>query len=212
MVEVIIAITILTVGVLAMASTTAFVVRQTTFADLMTERAASKSSGMKPAHTVSSPLLQPVHAPWALAIEARLQDGAVQENRHRKYAVEQARPGIELVGGVEHDLASRQLGEHVDERRGVLELVSEAEGTAGLVVAAARPQAAGHRLVDQPAVDQHVQRRVRCLDLHRTEDLLRAPVLTELGHEVLVIDASEEAGNRLHAQKGLLAVLMGQSG
>ena len=41
MVEVIIAITILTVGVLAMASTTAFVVRQTTFADLLTERAAA---------------------------------------------------------------------------------------------------------------------------------------------------------------------------
>lgn len=41
MVEVIIAITILTVGVLAMASTTAWVVRQTTFADLMTERAAA---------------------------------------------------------------------------------------------------------------------------------------------------------------------------
>lgn len=41
MVEVIIAIVILTVGVLAMASTTAFVIRQTTFADLLTERAAA---------------------------------------------------------------------------------------------------------------------------------------------------------------------------
>jgi prepilin-type N-terminal cleavage/methylation domain-containing protein len=41
MVEVIVAITILTVGVLAMASTTAYVVRQTTFADLLTERAAA---------------------------------------------------------------------------------------------------------------------------------------------------------------------------
>lgn len=41
MVEVIVAITILTIGVLAMASTTAYVVRQTTFADLLTERAAA---------------------------------------------------------------------------------------------------------------------------------------------------------------------------
>ena len=41
MVEVIIAIVILAVGVLGMAGTTAFVVRQITLADLMTERAAA---------------------------------------------------------------------------------------------------------------------------------------------------------------------------
>ena len=41
MVEVIVAIVILTVGVLGLAGTTAFVVRQTTLGDLMTERAAA---------------------------------------------------------------------------------------------------------------------------------------------------------------------------
>jgi hypothetical protein len=41
MVEVIIAMIILTVGVLGLAGTTAFVIRQTTLSDLMTERSAA---------------------------------------------------------------------------------------------------------------------------------------------------------------------------
>ena len=41
MIEVIVAIVILAFGVLGMAGTTAFLVRQTTLADLMTERAAA---------------------------------------------------------------------------------------------------------------------------------------------------------------------------
>ena len=41
MVEVIIAIVILTIGVVGLAGTTAYIVRQTTLADLMTERSAA---------------------------------------------------------------------------------------------------------------------------------------------------------------------------
>ena len=44
MVEVIIAIVILTVGVLGLGGTTAYIVRQVTLADLMTERAAALQS------------------------------------------------------------------------------------------------------------------------------------------------------------------------
>ena len=67
----------------------------------------------------------------------------------------------------------------VDQRHHVLQLVAEAEGAARLVVAAARPQAAGQRLVEQPAVGQQVERRVGRFDLHGAERVLpvvRAPL------------------------------------
>ena len=57
----------------------------------------------------------------------------------------------------------------------VLQLIAEAEGAAGLVVAAACPEAAGQRLVEEPAIGQHVQGRIRRLDLHGAEGAL--PVL-----------------------------------
>ena len=60
-----------------------------------------------------------------------------------------------------------RLGMH--QRHRVLQLVAEAERAAGLVEAAARPHAAGERLVEQPAVGQHVERRVGRFDLHRAQ-------------------------------------------
>jgi hypothetical protein len=45
------------------------------------------------------------------------------------------------------EVLARERGLGVDERHGVLQLVAEAKGTAGLVVAAPCPQAACHRLV-----------------------------------------------------------------
>jgi len=46
----------------------------------------------------------------------------------------------------------------MDERHGVLQLVAESVGAAGLVIATAPPQSAGQGLIDQPAVGQHVHR------------------------------------------------------
>jgi hypothetical protein len=63
-------------------------------------------------------------------------------------------------------------GRGMDQRHRVLQLVTEAEGAARLVIAAARPDPAGQRLVDQPAVGQHVDRRDRVSPPARTE---RAP-------------------------------------
>ena len=71
--------------------------------------------------------------------------------------------------------AQRRLG--MDQRHGVLQLVAEAEGAARLVVAAARPQAAGQGLVEQPAVGQHIERRIGGFHLHRAQRAV--PVLPD---------------------------------
>ena len=75
----------------------------------------------------------------------------------------------ELAPGAAQELLAQQLRLGVHERHRVLQLVAEAERSARLVVAAARPEAAGDRLVEQPAVDEHVERRVGRAHLHGTE-------------------------------------------
>ena len=81
----------------------------------------------------------------------------------------------------------------VDQRHRVLQLVAEAEGAAGLVEAAARPDAAGERLVEQPAVGQDVERGVGRLHLHRAERVL--PVRQ---HRVERLRARRGAAEALH--------------
>ena len=56
--------------------------------------------------------------------------------------------------------ARSMLGRGPGQRHRVLQLVAKAVGAAGLVEAGLRPQPAGHRLVQQPAVDQRVEQRV----------------------------------------------------
>ena len=76
-----------------------------------------------------------------------------------------------------HELASRaakqmlahERGLGVDERHDVLQLIAKAEGAAGLVVAASCPQAARQRLVQKPAVGQHVERGIRRFHPHGAE-------------------------------------------
>ena len=79
----------------------------------------------------------------------------------------------ELAAGAAKQLLAQQRGLGVDERHRVLQLVAEAEGAARLVVAAARPHAARQGLVEEPAVGQHVERRVRRFHLHRAERALQ---------------------------------------
>ena len=64
-------------------------------------------------------------------------------------------------GRAQQVLARRGPGRASDERHRVLELVAEAEGAARLVVAGAGPHAAGQVLVQEPAVQHHVERVVR---------------------------------------------------
>ncbi len=78
----------------------------------------------------------------------------------------------ELAAGAAQQVLAHERGLGVHQRHHVLQLVAEAERASRLVVAAARPQAAGDRLVEQPAVGQHVERRVRRFHLDRAEGAL----------------------------------------
>jgi len=60
----------------------------------------------------------------------------------------------ELTRRRAQDLRARDLGRGVDERHHVLQLVAEAVGAAGLIEGRACPDAAGQRLIQQPAVQQ----------------------------------------------------------
>jgi hypothetical protein len=78
----------------------------------------------------------------------------------------------ELVRGAQQQLLAQQLRLRMDGGHRVLQLVAEAERAAGLVVAAARPHAAGDGLVHQPAVGENVQLGLRRLDAYRAQRLL----------------------------------------
>ncbi len=72
----------------------------------------------------------------------------------------------ELPAGAHQQMGADQPRLGVNERHDVLQLVAEAERAARLVIPAARPESAGERLVDQPAVGEHVDGFVGGLDLH----------------------------------------------
>src|SRR4051794_2285226 len=59
-------------------------------------------------------------------------------------------------------------------REHVLQLITEAKGAARLVEPGARPEPGAQRLIEQPAVFEHVEGGVRCLDLNRAEELFPA--------------------------------------
>ena len=75
----------------------------------------------------------------------------------------------ELVGRAAQEVFARKPGLGMDERHHVLQLVAKTESAARLIVAATRPQPACQRLIDQPAVGQHIERRIRGFHLHRAQ-------------------------------------------
>ncbi len=60
-----------------------------------------------------------------------------------------------------------RLGMH--QRHHILQLVAEAERSAGLIKSGARPQAATQGLIQQPAVGHHINGGIGCLDQHGAE-------------------------------------------
>ena len=72
-----------------------------------------------------------------------------------------------------------------DQRHAVLQLVAEAVGAARLIERRAGPDAAGQRLIQQPAVQHDVHRTVGRLHLDRAEDVV--PVAADLGQHVVQI-------------------------
>ena len=59
----------------------------------------------------------------------------------------------ELAGGRAQEVFARQIGPRGGKRHAVLQLVAKAVGAAGLIEGRARPNAAGERLVEQPAIE-----------------------------------------------------------
>ena len=69
-------------------------------------------------------------------------------------------PFLELPGGRSEDLGPGFLRGPIDQGHDVLKLVAEPVRPAGLIERRPRPDPAGQDLIQQPAVDQHVDRRV----------------------------------------------------
>ena len=80
-----------------------------------------------------------------------------------------------LTGRAQEQVLAHEMRPGVDECHHVLQLIAETEGAARLVGCAARPKAARQGLVQEPAVGQHVEGRVRCFHLDRAERVV--PVL-----------------------------------
>ena len=59
---------------------------------------------------------------------------------------------------------ARQIGPSGGERHAILQLVAKTIGAAGLIEGRARPDAAGERLIEQPAVEHDVHRPIGRLD------------------------------------------------
>src|SRR5205814_66998 len=81
----------------------------------------------------------------------------------------------ELVRGAAQQVLAHARRICEQHRHRILQLVAEAKGATGLVVAAAPPETAGDGLVEQPAVRQHVERRIG-----RAHRRLRLPAAASL--------------------------------
>ncbi len=76
---------------------------------------------------------------------------------------------LKLMSGTEEKMSADESGFCVNERHGVLQLVAKTESTAGLVVPAPGPKTTCQRLVDKPAICQHVEGLIRRFDLYGAE-------------------------------------------
>ena len=78
----------------------------------------------------------------------------------------------ELPGGGAQEMAPRLVRRGEGQRHAVLKLVAEAVGAARLIEGGARQDAAGERLIEQPAVQHDVHGAVGRLDLDRARAML----------------------------------------
>ena len=73
----------------------------------------------------------------------------------------------ELAAGGAEKMLAEQAGLGVDNGHRVLQLIPKTERAARLIEPGARPHPAGQGLVDQPAVGQEINGRVRCFKVDR---------------------------------------------
>ena len=78
----------------------------------------------------------------------------------------------ELAGRAAEQMLAHEAWLGVDEGHRVLQLVAETEGASRLVVSAPRPKAARERLVQEPAVGQHVEGSVGRFHTDRAESVV----------------------------------------
>ena len=76
----------------------------------------------------------------------------------------------ELPCGSPQQLRTRDVSFRHRERHYVLELITKAIRTAGLIKRRSRPDATRQRLIEQPAVEQNVHRPIRCGHQNRTKN------------------------------------------
>ena len=75
----------------------------------------------------------------------------------------------ELPRRGQQEMGTTQIRPRIQQRQNVLKLVAEPEGASRLVRSAAGPDATTERLIQQPPIDEEVERIVRSVDLHRAE-------------------------------------------
>ena len=93
----------------------------------------------------------------------------------------------ELATRGAQQLRSRQIGSRGQQRRDILQLVAKAVGAARLVEGRSRPDAAGQRLIEQPAVEHDVERAIGRPHLNHAQH--RLPVALH------IIEHGVEIGN-----------------
>ncbi len=94
----------------------------------------------------------------------------------------------ELMRCRAEEVLAGELALRDDQRDHVLELIAESVRATGLVERGSRPQAAGQRLIDEPAVQHDVQRAIRGLHLDGRLDVVPRPL--DLAQEGAVIGAT----------------------
>ena len=78
----------------------------------------------------------------------------------------------ELTGRANQQMLAQKAWLGVDERHPVLQLVAKAKGPTRLVGSAPPPQTACQSLIQEPAVGQHVERRIRRFHVYGAEGVL----------------------------------------
>ena len=91
-------------------------------------------------------------------------------------------------------MLARHRGPAEGQRHAILQLVAKSVGPAGLIEPGPRPDAAGQRLVQQPAVQHHIHRPVGRADLHRAQEV--RPVPGDIGHERVDVGAADLGNQR----------------
>src|SRR5579859_6981646 len=92
----------------------------------------------------------------------------------------------ELAGSRAQQVLACHGGLHGGQRHAVLQLVAKTIGTARLIEARACPDAAGQRLIEQPAVQHGVHRTIGRLHLDRAQHSV--PVPADLRQNLVQID------------------------